>query len=184
MKDDKGVSFIGKRRSNGWLIGIFVALMVAIVGLGVAVIVNFVITKKPDDGGVSEDTIVRDEAFRVAASIDKRYQTDLDYSFDDAVADYNEQLSRGTNKYKVLIAMYYASFLRDYDDLEDAVDVMNKAKDFLDGEDAILKMNYYVTFRSLYEGVDNEIYNYYNDIVIEIISSNQANMEGVMSENE
>ena len=56
---------------------------------------------------------------------------------------------------------------------------MDEAKEYVNTKDQNMVLLYYVTLRDLYEYADEELYNYYNDKVIELSTIKEVNDVGV-----
>ncbi len=182
MKNDEGVSFGSRKRSDRLLIGIFVTLMVVIVGLGIAVTLSFVLNGNSEDkeSDLPENAVTQNDAFSVAFGINERYDNDPDYYYDEAVADYEQQMSQGDDWYKFSIACYYARFLRDQgNDLNAALDVMGRAGEYVKTDNANQMIDYYVVVRDLYKGVNDEMYDYYNGEIIKLSTVKEVNDAGL-----
>ncbi len=69
MENSQGVSFGGKRRANGWLVGVFVALVVVIVGLSVSLVVVFLSSNDKRDQSESMHTSKLEEINEIAREL-------------------------------------------------------------------------------------------------------------------
>ena len=182
MEEAKAVSFEDKGRSKWWLIGALIALVIIGVVLGTIVVIKMVSNNSDDvpETELAEEVIVQNEATADALKINNRYGQDFDYFYSDAISDYEELLTQGDDRYKFIVSCYYAKFVKERgNDFNGAIAVMDEAKEYVNTKDQNMVLLYYVTLRDLYEYADEELYNYYNDKVIELSTIKEVNDVGV-----
>ena len=135
----------------------------------IGIVIALVFFLKPNSGDVINDDNAETDAFYVAKKIDGLYVADENYTLDDAVNDYERQLAVGDDEYKVSIGIYYARFvLKNTKDLEKAVGIMKRVEPLI-GDNKTLTVDYYSVLRGFYRGVDDELYNYYDGLIINLV---------------
>ena len=166
-------SFNEKNKKKFSRLVLFGLLGVVVIVIIIAIIVFM---KSNDD---RTDEAIETEAFYVSKKIDGLYSDDDNYTFDDAVRDYEEYLLVGDNEFKVSIGIFYARFvLKNSGDMDAAVEIMKRVEPLIGGDKTLL-VDYYTTLRSFYQAVDDELYNHYNDMIIDLVKVEDANGGGV-----
>ncbi|MBQ1298224.1 hypothetical protein IIY24_00045 [Candidatus Saccharibacteria bacterium] len=172
MKKHKGFVVANKK-----LVVVLGILGLIIVGL----VVGILILNNPFGGNERDEVIVNNAgevAFNLSEEISEKLADESDYGLEQAVSEYEEVYNASEGRTKVYIAIEYANFVYDYfADLDKATGILKEVEGLL-GDDAV-KINYYVTLRELYEESGNEeMGDYYNQKVIELLPDDVIIMEG------
>lgn len=175
----------GKAESNNkGLIILLCALVVVIVGLGIGI--GVVMLNDSRNGSVAEnDKNVNGgtEALLTSENIRSKLESDLNYSNDDAIRDYEYALnSNGGNAYKVYVAMDYADFVYDlYMSKDYVIEIMSGVEGLLDT--STLAIDYYGAMSSFYEQFgDTEKADLYNQKVVELVPAETMTQGGIKIE--
>ena len=158
-----------RRIGNGWLVAVFAVLVCVIVGLSVGLII---LNNKLNDKASVECTSVvpniyygeggDDYARRLTSEIENKIDEETDnYVARCAVDDYKKALETNDERTRFYVAVEYANFLVEEDDVEGALKFFDSQEwdEFMDIE---MKITYYETMKSLFEvnGMEEEATKY------------------------
>ncbi len=158
-----------RKKHNVWLIVVLVVLIFAIVGLSISLIVlnngingevsveckSVLADVNYGDGG-------EDYATRLSSEIANRIEEELDdYGEKCAVDDYEKALEVRDEKTRFYIAVEYANYLVEEDDVEGALKFF-EGQEWSEFTDIEMKTLYYETLKSLFEvnGIEEEAAKY------------------------
>ena len=132
------------KKNSKWLVILLGLLGVAIIVLIVAIItINNNLGNSGDVGGGLQALEINDDI------TDKIYGVE-DYSADDAIEEYEREISFGSNEKRVYLIIDYANFVYDeYEDIESAIEIIERAEPLLDG--VSMTTDYYAAVAGLYE---------------------------------
>lgn len=171
MKEGKA-----KFENKGLLI-LLCVLLVAIAGLGIGIGVVMNLQNGGEVGHEANYTNDSVSALEVEEYISNNLDNDPNYSIQDAVVDYEREMSVGDNSRRVYVAIYYADFIYGQDsDLDGAVGILRRVEDLI-GEDETA-VSYYATLRGLYRqsGMESEA-DFYNQKVSTLMPKDDRSIE-------
>lgn len=162
-----------KKSDSKKLLVLLVCLCLVICGLVIGIVVANNDGRVEDNNTYAGNGTASQDALAVQEKINEKFESDLDYSLDDAVAEYEYEMTVGSNARKVYMAMGYADFIYEwYEDIDRAIEIMERAEPLLDNEQ--LTIDYYVAMRNFYDRSGNsEKAEEYNQKLIKIMPAAQ-----------
>lgn len=169
------------KSGNKGLVILLCALVVVIVGLGIGIVV--VVNGNDNDSSLF-DGEVNDSVSALEANdvILNKMNNNLEYSIEEAVEEFENEMNVGDDSRKVYIAIYYADFVYSYyGNIDQSVAILGRVENLVIDDD--MAINYYVALRDLYlrAGMEEEVV-FYNQKVVDLIPEDTRSVEELKGE--
>ncbi len=164
-----------KKQGVGSFVFVFLVLMILIVGLTIGIIIFNVRNSRDADevsiDAAQEDLAVAYWADSVTTDIIVKLEAGEGYTLDEARLDFEKLLDENEGREKYYLTVQFAYFIYFYyGDIGWSVNVLNGV-DELVGDS--LRMDYYLSYRNLYEMAEDESQaRYYDDLIKEVMEKN------------
>ena len=111
----------------------------------------------------------------IGSEIVSKFAWNQDYSYEDAVSDFEKEMNAGGEERRIYIAIAYALFVYDQKgNADDAANILLALEEEIQNKNDNVKLDYYITLRNIYKNdCSGEKYEYYDNLVTEYLDDEE-----------